>query len=66
MKVFFLIHSGTVEEQSYLTSLRREKEAFEFLIDLKSVITQFVIMIISKGGFYSKSRNQNRIYSREW
>jgi DNA excision repair protein ERCC-4 len=37
MKVYFLIHAGTVEEQSYLTSMRREKEAFEFLIQTKSV-----------------------------
>ncbi|KAL3282353.1 hypothetical protein HHI36_005540 [Cryptolaemus montrouzieri] len=36
LKVYFLIHSGTVEEQSYLTALRREKEAFEHLIDTKS------------------------------
>lgn len=37
LKVYFLIHAETVEEQSYLTSLRREKEAFEFLIQTKSV-----------------------------
>lgn len=37
LKVYFLIHSGTVEEQSYLTTLRREKQAFEFLIETKSV-----------------------------
>lgn len=37
LKVFTLLHSQTVEEQSYLTSLRREKEAFELLIDTKSV-----------------------------
>lgn len=37
LKVFFLIHAQTVEEQSYLTTLRREKQAFEFLIETKSV-----------------------------
>lgn len=37
MKVFFLIHNQTVEEQSYLTSLRREKQAFELIIETKSV-----------------------------
>lgn len=37
MKIFFLIHARTVEEQSYLTSLRREKQAFELIIDTKSV-----------------------------
>uniref|UniRef100_A0A1Y1JT47 DNA repair endonuclease XPF n=2 Tax=Photinus pyralis TaxID=7054 RepID=A0A1Y1JT47_PHOPY len=38
LKVYFLIHNGTVEEQSYLTSLRREKEAFEYLISTKSTM----------------------------
>lgn len=37
LKVFFLVHSQTVEEQSYLTSLRREKQAFEMIIETKSV-----------------------------
>ncbi|CAG9578817.1 unnamed protein product [Danaus chrysippus] len=37
-KVYFLIHDKTVEEQSYLTSLRREKQAFEMLIQAKSVM----------------------------
>jgi len=37
LKVFFLIHAETVEEQSYLTTLRREKESFEYLIETKSV-----------------------------
>lgn len=35
LKVFFLIHPNTVEEQAYLTSLRREKQAFELLIETK-------------------------------
>ncbi|RZC36084.1 DNA repair endonuclease XPF, partial [Asbolus verrucosus] len=38
LKVYFLIHAETVEEQSYLTSMRREKEAFEFLIQTKSTM----------------------------
>lgn len=37
LKVFFLVHAQTVEEQSYLTALRREKQAFELIIDTKSV-----------------------------
>lgn len=37
MKVFFLLHAQTIEEQSYLTNLRREKQAFEHLIDTKKV-----------------------------
>ncbi|XP_016980179.1 DNA repair endonuclease XPF [Drosophila rhopaloa] len=36
MRVYFLIHARTVEEQAYLTSLRREKAAFELIIDTKS------------------------------
>ncbi len=35
VKVYFLMYSNSVEEQAYLTSLRREKEAFEFLIKEK-------------------------------
>ncbi|XP_017772571.1 PREDICTED: DNA repair endonuclease XPF isoform X1 [Nicrophorus vespilloides] len=38
LKVYFLIHGETVEEQSYLTSLRREKKAFEYLIETKSTM----------------------------
>ncbi|KAH1013455.1 hypothetical protein HUJ04_002439 [Dendroctonus ponderosae] len=36
LKIYFLIHAGTVEEQAYLTTLRREKEAFEYLIETKA------------------------------
>ncbi|CAG9768302.1 unnamed protein product [Ceutorhynchus assimilis] len=36
LKIYFLIHAATVEEQAYLTTLRREKEAFEFLIETKA------------------------------
>lgn len=35
LKVFVLMHAKTVEEQSFLTNLRREKKAFELLIDTK-------------------------------
>lgn len=35
LKVFVLMHSKTVEEQSFLTNLRREKKAFELLIETK-------------------------------
>ncbi|XP_067634879.1 DNA repair endonuclease XPF isoform X2 [Eurosta solidaginis] len=38
MRVFFLLHARTVEEQSYLTSLRREKQAFEMIIETKRVM----------------------------
>lgn len=41
MKAFVLLHSKTVEEQAYLTSLRREKQAFEHLIKTKSVSLNF-------------------------
>ncbi|XP_063534990.1 DNA repair endonuclease XPF isoform X1 [Cydia strobilella] len=37
-KVYFVIHDKTVEEQAYLTSLKREKQAFELLIQAKSVM----------------------------
>ncbi|XP_053694518.1 DNA repair endonuclease XPF [Sabethes cyaneus] len=35
VRVYVIIHSKTVEEQSYLTALRREKQAFELLIETK-------------------------------
>ncbi|KAJ0175655.1 hypothetical protein K1T71_008814 [Dendrolimus kikuchii] len=37
-KIYFLIHDKTIEEQAYLTSLKREKLAFEQLIQTKSVM----------------------------
>lgn len=39
LKLYFLIYARTVEEQSYLTTLRREKQAFEHLIETKSTMT---------------------------
>lgn len=42
-KVYFVIHDKTVEEQAYLTSLRREKQAFEMLIQTKSVSYNFLL-----------------------
>ncbi|KAK9309706.1 hypothetical protein QLX08_000705 [Tetragonisca angustula] len=38
LKVYFLIYEGSVEEQEYLTSLRREKEAFHLLINAKTTM----------------------------
>lgn len=37
-KVYFFMFDGSAEEQRYLTSLRKEKEAFEKLIKEKSVM----------------------------
>ncbi|XP_033737580.1 DNA repair endonuclease XPF-like [Pecten maximus] len=36
LRVYFLMYTGSVEEQRYLTTLRKEKEAFEFLIKEKA------------------------------
>jgi len=44
------MYDGSAEEQSYLTTLRREKEAFEMLIREKAV--RFVCPHF-KNGFYS-------------
>ncbi|XP_014771689.1 DNA repair endonuclease XPF [Octopus bimaculoides] len=38
LRVYFLIYSNSVEEQQYLTTLRKEKEAFEFLIKEKALM----------------------------
>lgn len=49
LKVFFMVHAQTVEEQSYLTSLRREKQAFELIIDTKAVSEWPGIEVEQKG-----------------
>lgn len=36
LRVYTLMFGGTSEEQAYLTSLRAEKQAFEYLIDQKA------------------------------
>jgi len=38
LRVYFIIYSGSVEEQRYLTTLRKEKEAFELLIKQKAAM----------------------------
>lgn len=41
VRVYFLFYDASAEEQSYLTSLRREKEAFEMLIREKAVVVYY-------------------------
>ncbi|CAH1775707.1 unnamed protein product [Owenia fusiformis] len=36
LRVYFMMYVGSTEEQRYLTTLRKEKEAFEYLIKEKS------------------------------
>ncbi|XP_076231477.1 DNA repair endonuclease XPF mei-9 isoform X1 [Calliopsis andreniformis] len=38
LKIYFLIYGDSVEEQEYLTALRREKEAFHTLINSKTTM----------------------------
>uniref|UniRef100_A0A224XJV8 DNA repair endonuclease XPF n=1 Tax=Panstrongylus lignarius TaxID=156445 RepID=A0A224XJV8_9HEMI len=38
LKVYFMIYGNSVEEQVYLTALRKEKQAFEYLIKEKSML----------------------------
>lgn len=38
LTVYFLMYGGSVEEQAYLTTLRQEKEAFEYLIKEKATM----------------------------
>lgn len=56
MKIYFLIHARTVEEQSYLTSLRREKAAFEQIINTKSVSICTVILSSASISTFSSCR----------
>jgi DNA excision repair protein ERCC-4 len=37
LRVYFLTYENSVEEQRYLSSVRKEKEAFERLIHQKAV-----------------------------
>lgn len=46
VRVYFLFYDASAEEQSYLTSLRREKEAFEILIREKAVISYLFIHLL--------------------
>lgn len=39
LRVYFLIYSGSVEEQMYLASMRKEKDAFETLIKERATMT---------------------------
>jgi DNA excision repair protein ERCC-4 len=47
LRVYFLMYTGSVEEQRYLTTLRKEKEAFEFLIKEKAVNNTFFSELFS-------------------
>nr|XP_022317869.1 LOW QUALITY PROTEIN: DNA repair endonuclease XPF-like [Crassostrea virginica] len=38
LRVYFMMYTGSVEEQRYLTTLRMEKEAFEYLIKEKATM----------------------------
>lgn len=37
VRVYVLVYKGTSEEQVYLTNVKREKDAFEYLIKEKAV-----------------------------
>ena len=41
LKVFFFMYSDSIEEQKYLTQVRREKEAFEKLIQTKALMVPY-------------------------
>lgn len=38
LRVYFLLYSNSSEEQKYLITVRKEKDAFEYLIKEKAVI----------------------------
>lgn len=38
VRVYFLLYKGTTEEQVYLTNIKREKDAFEYLINEKATM----------------------------
>ena len=47
VRVYFMIYENSVEEQNYLSLIRKEKEAFERLIREKSVCTIYMNSIFS-------------------
>ncbi|KAL3310891.1 DNA repair endonuclease XPF [Cichlidogyrus casuarinus] len=53
VQVYFMIYADSIEEQRYLTSIRREKEAFEKLIQLSASI------VIPKDVFQAPSKMQD-------
>ncbi|KAL1130893.1 hypothetical protein AAG570_012134 [Ranatra chinensis] len=63
IQVYFLIYGGSVEEQAYLTSLRKEKQAFEALIKEKAVIV--VEDIKAGGGLARESCKLEQISTRK-
>lgn len=47
LTVYFLIFTGSTEEQAYLTTLRREKLLFDFLIKEKAVnVFKYILILI--------------------
>jgi DNA excision repair protein ERCC-4 len=46
VRVYFTVYDNSVEEQLYLSALRREKDAFTKLIRDKSVSVRFILRII--------------------
>lgn len=52
MNVFVLLHADTAEEQVYLTALRREKQAFELIINTKRTM---VIETDREGRMFSEA-----------
>ena len=59
LRVYLLVYSKSVEEQSYLTELRREKQSFEYLIEKKSkmLLPANQIETLTDHEDYSKSDN---------
>ncbi|VDP85673.1 unnamed protein product [Echinostoma caproni] len=62
LEVFFMLYENSVEEQCYLTNLRREKEAFESLVDLSSriVIPKDASLPTGPGGEWNEGQ-QSRV-----
>ena len=63
LKVYFMTYDNSFEEQVYLTSLRREKEAFERLIELKATIAIPVdergLVVVDPEEMFFKSSTRN-------
>ncbi len=50
LRVYFLMYAASTEEQRFLTTLRKEKEAFEFLIREKAVSACILTKVVCHSG----------------
>ena len=61
LRVYFLMYTGSTEEQCYLTALRKEKAAFEYLIKEKAVSVTINVLEVSRTTLVYQRNVDNRV-----